>query len=251
MRLSIVVPNYNHGRFLEGCLESIRTQTYKDYEVFIYDNKSLDNSVEIAEKYTSTDPRFHLLAAPVNTGCAVHGINIALRLHATGQIGMWVNSDDELQDDALGLLMPFFDDPTIGFVRTALTLVWEDNDRIEIGLSPPWEPFSDILESNKVFIGSPFLRDLFLEVGGLDDMARFFDWDFWVRYAIMCKKKGLWYKDICRPTVIHRMHGFTVDPKMEEKFDAIGQSTGNSRLTWEAGGRAYIQKKNKHLFEGL
>jgi glycosyltransferase involved in cell wall biosynthesis len=49
--VSVVLPNYNHGRFLEQRLSSILNQTFQDFEVIILDDCSTDNSKEIIERY--------------------------------------------------------------------------------------------------------------------------------------------------------------------------------------------------------
>ena len=49
--ISIIVPSYNHGKFLEKCLESIINQTFLNYEVIIQDNNSSDNTKSILKKY--------------------------------------------------------------------------------------------------------------------------------------------------------------------------------------------------------
>ncbi len=47
MKISIAVPSYNYGLFLEKCLESIHMQDHNDYEVLIADGGSTDGSLEI------------------------------------------------------------------------------------------------------------------------------------------------------------------------------------------------------------
>ncbi len=49
--VSICIPNYNYGHFLEHCLESVYNQTYPNIEVYFRDNQSTDNSYEIALKW--------------------------------------------------------------------------------------------------------------------------------------------------------------------------------------------------------
>ena len=49
--ISIIVPVYNTGLYLEECLNSIHNQTFKDYEVICVDDGSSDNSYEILNKY--------------------------------------------------------------------------------------------------------------------------------------------------------------------------------------------------------
>lgn len=50
-RVSIVVPVYNSSRFLDECIYSIRTQTYKNIEIIVIDDGSTDESVEIIRKH--------------------------------------------------------------------------------------------------------------------------------------------------------------------------------------------------------
>ena len=49
--LSVLIPNYNYGNYLGYCLESLLSQTYNNFEVLFSDNRSTDNSFEIAEEY--------------------------------------------------------------------------------------------------------------------------------------------------------------------------------------------------------
>ncbi|WP_143456204.1 glycosyltransferase family 2 protein, partial [Ligilactobacillus salivarius] len=58
--LSICMPVYNVGRYLNQCLESISQQTFRDFEVIMVDNGSTDNSFEICQEYVFRDSRFKL-----------------------------------------------------------------------------------------------------------------------------------------------------------------------------------------------
>lgn len=58
--VSIGVPAYNGETFLEECLDSIRNQSYSNWECVISNNFSTDNTAQIAEKYVKSDPRFKL-----------------------------------------------------------------------------------------------------------------------------------------------------------------------------------------------
>lgn len=51
--VSICMPVYNVGRYLNQCLESISQQIFRDFEVIMVDNGSTDNSFEICQVYTS------------------------------------------------------------------------------------------------------------------------------------------------------------------------------------------------------
>ena len=61
--ISIIVTVYNREDFLEECLQSIKNQTYKNFEVIIIDDGSTDKSKEIALKFQNEDNRFKLIAS--------------------------------------------------------------------------------------------------------------------------------------------------------------------------------------------
>jgi len=57
--ISIITPTYNHERFIKHCIESVLSQTYKNWEMIIVDDGSTDNTVSIIEEYK--DERIHLI----------------------------------------------------------------------------------------------------------------------------------------------------------------------------------------------
>ena len=50
-KFSIVIPVYNVENYIGKCLESIKNQTFKDYEIIVVDDGSNDNSMKIVKKY--------------------------------------------------------------------------------------------------------------------------------------------------------------------------------------------------------
>ncbi len=67
-KLSIGLPVYNGGDYLEKALLSILNQTFTDFELIISDNASTDNTQEICETYAARDPRIRYFRNPVNIG---------------------------------------------------------------------------------------------------------------------------------------------------------------------------------------
>lgn len=89
--VSIIVPVYNVGRFLDVCLTSILKQSYTNIEILVIDDGSTDNSYSIALKYAGKDARVKVLHKE-NSGVS-DARNMGLEL-AKGQYIMFVDADD-------------------------------------------------------------------------------------------------------------------------------------------------------------
>lgn len=91
-QISVLVPVYNAERFLSACLDSILTQTYKDFELICVDDASTDSSLQILQTYAQRDPRVRIITQSVNQGVA-QTRNILLS-SATGKYIAFVDADD-------------------------------------------------------------------------------------------------------------------------------------------------------------
>jgi glycosyltransferase involved in cell wall biosynthesis len=67
-KVSIIVPNYNHGKFIGQRLQSIFNQTYQDFEVLLLDDCSTDNSREIIDSYSSHPKVTQVILSENNSG---------------------------------------------------------------------------------------------------------------------------------------------------------------------------------------
>ena len=59
--ISIITPNYNASKFIAATIESVGNQTYKNWELIIVDDCSVDNSVEIIKQFQKKDDRIKLI----------------------------------------------------------------------------------------------------------------------------------------------------------------------------------------------
>lgn len=94
--ISIIIPIYNAEKWLKECLESIALQSYKDFEVLMVDDGSMDGSKVICTAFAEKDRRF-LYFYQVNAGVSV-ARNTGL-LHAKGEWLSFVDSDDKIDKD--------------------------------------------------------------------------------------------------------------------------------------------------------
>lgn len=97
-KVSVLIPNYNYGRFLGEAIESVLCQTFNDFEIIIVDNNSTDNSDEVAQKYLS-DSRIRYYKNPVNIG-SIPNFNKCLE-YATGEYIKFLMSDDKFHSQLL------------------------------------------------------------------------------------------------------------------------------------------------------
>jgi glycosyltransferase involved in cell wall biosynthesis len=66
--VSVCVPNYNYGRFLRQCIESVRTQTLSNWELLICDDHSTDDTYEIVSRYVLDDKRITFIRNQTRLG---------------------------------------------------------------------------------------------------------------------------------------------------------------------------------------
>ncbi|MEG2489458.1 glycosyltransferase family 2 protein, partial [Anaerorhabdus sp.] len=93
-KLSVVMPIYNVEEYLPKCIESCLSQTYKDFELFLVNDGSKDNSLDICRTYEQKDTRIHVIDKP--NGGLSDARNAGMRV-ATGEYIYFVDSDDFLE----------------------------------------------------------------------------------------------------------------------------------------------------------
>jgi len=67
-RVTVIIPSYNHARFLSECLDGVRKQTFEDWEILLIDDGSKDDSVEIARAAAVEESRLRVFVNEQNLG---------------------------------------------------------------------------------------------------------------------------------------------------------------------------------------
>ncbi|HOG20792.1 MAG TPA: glycosyltransferase family A protein [Salinivirgaceae bacterium] len=106
--VSVIIPNYNHARFLQQRIESVLNQTYRNIEVIILDDCSTDNSREIIEKYQNSDNRIRTIYNKTNYGSPFKQWKKGID-NAKGELIWIAESDDYSETNFLTELIAFFD----------------------------------------------------------------------------------------------------------------------------------------------
>ena len=119
MKFSVIVPVHNSEKYIYECLESLRTQTFCDFEALIIDDYSRDKTLEVVNEFLKADSRFVLLQD--KNGSYGHKINVGIE-RAKGEYVCILESDDLYVQDTLAsfaAIVNFFEpDYVDGFYRS-------------------------------------------------------------------------------------------------------------------------------------
>ena len=112
-KVSVIVPNYNHAKYLQKRLDSIYNQTYRNFEVILLDDCSTDNSKEILKNYASEHKEISkLVINNKNSGGVFHQWAKGIE-HANGDLIWIAESDDFCDADFLETLVADFNDEAV------------------------------------------------------------------------------------------------------------------------------------------
>ena len=126
VKASIIIVNWNGKAHLPDCLESLKAQTFNDFETILVDNGSSDGSLEFVDKHY---PWVKTVALPANRGFA--GGNNAGYLHASGDYIITLNNDTEAEPTWLEELVRVSDEnPAVGMVASRICS-YDDHDVID------------------------------------------------------------------------------------------------------------------------
>jgi glycosyltransferase involved in cell wall biosynthesis len=99
MKFSILIANYNNGKFFKDCYDSIIAQEYKNWEAVILDDASTDNSVDVIKNMVGNDARFRFFENAENSGVGI--TKSKLIEFADGDICGFLDPDDAITPNAI------------------------------------------------------------------------------------------------------------------------------------------------------
>src|SRR6266851_5617509 len=119
--VSVLTPVYNGGDFLEECIETVLTQSYKNYEYIIVNNCSTDRTLEIAQSYAQKDARIRVHTNEQFVG-VIENHNIAFSLISpASKYCKVVSADDFIFPDCVSQMVDLAEaNPTVGLVGVYL-----------------------------------------------------------------------------------------------------------------------------------
>ncbi len=106
-KLSFIVPVYNVEGYLPECIDSLRSQTYRDIEIVCVDDGSKDRSGDLLELYAEVEPRLKVIHKANGGLSSARNAGIAA---ATGDYVSFVDSDDFIEKDAAAKIVAALED---------------------------------------------------------------------------------------------------------------------------------------------
>lgn len=145
--VSFVVTSYNYESYILKTLESIKNQTYKNFEMIIVDDCSQDNSVKIVEKFISDnqDLRITLIRQSENGGqmsAMIRGLK-----EAQGQFVSFIDSDDVLLPEYTESHIKVHLETSVAFTSCQIAEIGEDDEVHTLNsVSSPKIPENEVLK---------------------------------------------------------------------------------------------------------
>lgn len=176
MKVSILMPSYNQGRYIEAAIRSVLDQNYPDKELIVCDGGSEDETVEVLKRY---DGRLKYWVSEKDRGQA-HALNKAIE-HADGEIFGWLNSDDLFLPGAIRAAVAALEaHPEAPYVHGDRTLIDGEGQVVGWSAYPPFDPsrYGYNVASETAY----WRRSAMDQVGTFDEEAHFgMDLEFFSR----------------------------------------------------------------------
>ena len=215
-KVSVLIPAYNHARFLGQAIQSVLSQTFQDWELIVVDDGSTDNTRGVVASFR--DPRIRYVYQENRgvSGTLNKGVGLA-----RSALVAFVAADDAFLKDALEKALPVMEGaPEAGFCYGQVRYM--DEDGRELQLPRKWPPRSGLLTARQVILELLNLRFIlpsavvvrrtcFQEVGGFDESLTYGeDTELFARMAKACPVAY-----IAEPLAWRRKHGRAITAKLD------------------------------------
>ncbi|WP_159473019.1 glycosyltransferase family 2 protein [Chryseobacterium sp. 18068] len=155
MLISIIVPIYNSSAYLEECIDSILSQTYTNFELYLINDGSTDNSSEIIETYSRKDSRVNVIHK-YNSGVS-DSRNMGIKA-ARGEAICFIDSDDFIDNDYLEIFINNFQNHSTLLIQS----IKRNNQAISNYKIKTYNIDNEIIdlfvENNLLYSGAPFAK---------------------------------------------------------------------------------------------
>lgn len=133
---SVVIPAYNAAHSLHETLDSVRQQSWRDFEVLVVDDGSTDETADIVRAFAAEDPRFRLLPCPRRFGLPAGPRNLGVKA-AGGEYIAFLDADDLWKPEKLANDAAFLERDPVDLLYSGCDYFVDRPDNIVVELDPP------------------------------------------------------------------------------------------------------------------
>lgn len=184
--ISVIIPTYNRAEKVVRAIDSVLRQTYKDFEIIVFDDGSTDNTEEVIGAIT--DKRLVFIPGKINRGAGA-ARNEGVK-HAKGKYIAFLDSDDEWLPEKLEKQLEYIKcHPEVGMVYGKMHVIdsEREGDFPNAGIEGELEGNIYLWLLRRNTIGAPTMfikKECFDAIGGFDESLKCLeDWEFSVRFA--------------------------------------------------------------------
>lgn len=197
MKVSIIIPCYNYGKYLDECFSNLQSQSYPDWEAIVVDDGSTDQTMEVVRAWQAEEPRIQYFYQS-NSGVS-KARNLGL-LKANGELIQFLDADDLLSKDKLRLQVEYLQK------NPEVDLCYTENHYFEDGIPEiryPDQEFmgrdwmirfsgkgsfamEQLIRNNLAVVSSPLIRTNLVGLAGFfpEKIAHTEDWQFWIQCVL-------------------------------------------------------------------
>jgi hypothetical protein len=209
-QISVIMPVFNGGTLLDRAVDSLRRQSFSNWELLAIEDGSTDDTHERLLRWNRQDPRIRVVRLTGNRGPAA-ARNEGLR-HAVGTMVAYLDHDDEYYEDYLERVQRFRGRADVLVFRYD-TIRDDRAAKLQAATQSPIASHKQIFTRNIATpLGIAHRRSLWRRVGGFDERLRYQeDWDLWKRFArtgasffYLADRSGIYH---VRPDSLSRTRG--------------------------------------------
>lgn len=205
--VSIITPTYNSEKFISETIESIKAQSYTNWELLITDDCSTDNTIEVIQKFTKSDKRIKLFKLKENSGAGI-ARNTSIK-NATGTFIAFCDSDDQWLPEKLATQISFMQKNDLRFTYSSYYTIDTNGNRKGIIAAPSKLTYSMLLRNNYVGCLTAIYNQEKLGKIYMSEIRKRQDWTLWLK--IMGKLQ--YTCGIQEPLAIYRIRPNSVSSK--------------------------------------
>ena len=184
--VTVVIPCYNYGNYVEQAISSVQKQTYTNFDCIIIDDGSTDDSAAVISKAISGDPRFQLITKE-NGGVASSRNLGAYR--ASGEYLAFLDADDILKPTCLhDLILPLKQDRSVAISYGGLNIINPEGTKTR-GVGDWPEEYSvekQFSLQNRIPSCCLMRREIFMRTGGVRQrLSPTEDAELWTRFPLL------------------------------------------------------------------